>query len=368
MTETASPELERLDRDSLHVLPLKILPIQTPGLRGARLIKNARLETVVELFHEEGTGSGQLQVSELQGEFGWEEGKLHPDLKMLRRLQRLSSFDVYSLRISLREQGIEVGSLADLRLSPQKTAELSSYMTQFTRPLIQQIFGDDDVSIETFDDVIRLFRDPDIKKARARLEKMANSLEIRLDEVPKFLEDYGDIFLSLSYYRQCLDDIEPVIERFLDGIDEIRGNFQLRHDINLMNTCTMMQSTMNNLMAAITGRFENFDRSTQAMWSNINAQRFRQVERLIREYHTTIGGVLCSLSVKMDAWHRLFPRADAGGPVRRAEFIMSEMRQGMDKIQKIEDSAPMLAKLNLEKDMAPAGPEASGSGDTAYGI
>ncbi len=35
----------------------------------------------------------------------------------------------------------------------------------------------------------------------------------------------------------------------------------------------------------------------------------------------------------------------AGGPVKRAEFIMSEMKQGIDKVQKIEDSAPMLAEL-----------------------
>ena len=31
---------------------------------------------------------------------------------------------------------------------------------------------------------------------------------------------------------------------------------------------------------------------------------------------------------------------------RRAEFMISEMRQGMDNIQKIEDSAPMLSTLN----------------------
>ena len=34
-----------------------------------------------------------------------------------------------------------------------------------------------------------------------------------------------------------------------------------------------------------------------------------------------------------------------GGPRKRAEFMMSEMKQGMDKIQMIEDSVPMLAAL-----------------------
>ncbi|MBE0531563.1 MAG: hypothetical protein IH626_12170, partial [Rhodospirillales bacterium] len=46
------------------------------------------------------------------------------------------------------------------------------------------------------------------------------------------------------------------------------------------------------------------------------------------------------------AWARLFPAKDVGGPVRRAEFIMSELKQGIENIQKIEDSAPMLSQLD----------------------
>ena len=56
--------------------------------------------------------------------------------------------------------------------------------------------------------------------------------------------------------------------------------------------------------------------------------------------------MLCSLSVKMDAWANLFPTPSVGEPGKRAEFMMSEMRQGIDNIQKIEDSAPMLAALS----------------------
>ena len=218
-------------------------------------------------------------------------------------------------------------------------------MAGFTRPLIQEIYGGDDVSIETFEDVVKLFRDPDVEKARKQLQVMADKLGLGLMDIPRFLEDYGDIFLSLSYYRRCLDEIEPIITEFLNALGEIRGNFHLKNDVNLMNTCAMMESTINGLMAAITGRFENFDKSTQDMWNDISAERFRRVEELITSYHSTIGGALCSLTVKMNAWIRLFPNENAGGPMKRAEFIMSEMRQGIDNIQKIEDSAPMLAGL-----------------------
>ena len=207
--------------------------------------------------------------------------------------------------------------------------------------------------------MVGLFRDPDIRKAKQKLEIMANKLGIRLDEVPRFLEDYGDIFLSLSYYRKCLDDIEPSITQFLDSLDEIRKNWQLKNDPSLMKTCKTVQATLNGLMAAITGRFENFDRSTENMWSNITGAKFRKVKDLIETYHTTIGGVLCSLSVKMDAWQRLFPTPESGGPVKRAEFIMSELKQGMERIQRIEDSAPMLSELD-EEEAPEAAPAASG--------
>lgn len=338
-------EIADLDRDSLFIMPLSIVPIETASLRRARIIKNGRLMGVVELFDDADAGSGQIEVDNVPQVFDWPEGTIHPDLALLRKLAMLPSYDVYSLRILLRENNIAVAEQEDLKLSGSMVSELNTYMTGFTRPLIQEIYGGTDVAIQSFDDVLMLFRDPDVKKAKEKLEVMADKLGIGLADIPKFLEDYGDIFLSLSYYRRCLDEIEPAITGFLNSLGDIRGNFQLKNDINLMKTCKMMESTINELMAAITGRFENFDRSTQHMWDEISAERFRKVEELISSYHSTIGGVLCSLTVKMNAWLKLFPNENAGGPMKRAEFIMSEMRQGIDNIQKIEDSAPMLSGL-----------------------
>ena len=334
------------DRDSLHVLPLSVLPFETSALRRARLIKNVRLKSVVELFSDKDTGSGQIDIEDIPNEFGWNMSDPPADMTMLRKVGNLPSYDVYSLRISLRELDIKVNDVDALRLSDSMNSELTAYMTDFTRPLIKEIYGGDDVTIDSFEDVIKLFRDPDMKKALEKIRVMSAKLNIKPEEIPRFMEDYGDIFLSLSYYRRCLDSIEPIITEFLEAMDEMRDNYQFKTDQNLRQTMDMMESTINELMAAITGRFENFERGTKHMWDNISAERFRKVEQLIKGYHTTIGGVLCSLSVKMEAWANLFPTPSVGGPGKRAEFMMSEMKQGMDNIQKIEDSAPMLSALN----------------------
>lgn len=347
MTDKVLKPLEDGDMDSLFILPLKIIPLETPALKTAKLIKNVRLRSVVELFSNiDGTGSGQVEIETLPKLFGWPEDKIHPDFLVVRKLGLLHSYDIYSLRISLRQQGISVSNAAALRLSDEKSAELTNYMTMFTRPLIHEIYGDENLNIQSFDDVIALFRDPDIQKAKQNLQRMADKLQINLSEVPRFIEDYGDIFLSLSYYRQCLDKLEPIISDFLGSMYDIRNNWQLKQDANLLRTCEMIESTMNGLMANITGRFENFDRSTKDMWSNISAERFRKVKDLIESYHTTIGGILCALTVKMNAWARVFPKKLSGGPVKRGEFIMSEMKQGIENIKKVEDDAPMLASLN----------------------
>ena len=347
MTLKEDPNLEDADRDSPHILPLKILPLESAAVNRARLIKNVRLKSVIELFKDVDTGSGQIDIEDLPHQFNWDMSDPPNDMVMLRKVGMLPSYDVYSLRISLREMDIAINDHDALRLSDSMNKELTSYMTDFTRPLITQIYGGgDDVTIESFDDVIKLFRDPDVTTALEKIRIMANKLNINPEEIPRFMEDYGDIFLSLSYYRRCLDAIEPIITEFLEAMDGLRDNYQFKTDQNLRSTMEEMEATINELMAAITGRFENFERGTKHMWDEISAERFRKVEQLISSYHTTIGGVLCSLSVKMEAWARLFPTPSSGGPGKRAEFIMSEMKQGMENIQDIEDSAPMLSALS----------------------
>ena len=346
-----SEQKRNSDLDSLHILPLSIIPVSTPALAQTRMIKNMHLESVVEFFSDSKTGSGQFETNDLIAEFDWSLEPPHPDLILLRKLALLPSYDVYSLRILLRENGIAVNSVDALKLSDAKTNELSDYMKAFTRPLIMEIYGGD-VAIQDFDDILLLFRDPEVKKAREKLRSMAEKLEVRIDEIPSFFEDYGDVFLSLAYYRQCLDQIVPLVGTFFDSMIEIRGNLQLNSDANLMHTINMMQTTINELMVSVTGRFENFDRSSENLWDNITAERFHKIEELIKSYHTTIGGVLCALSIKMEAWATRFPDKDTGGPVKRSEFIMNGMQQGMNTIQRLEDSAPMLSEL--EKEATPA--------------
>lgn len=329
------------DMDSMFVLPLSIIPLETPALQSAKLIKNVRLRSVVEVFSDDQTGSGQVEIEALPRMFEWPDLQLHPDQAILRRLAMLPSYDVYSLRISLREHGIPVNDYSALKLSPDKATELTKYMILFTRPLLQMIYADEAVNVQSYDDLLRLFRDPDIKKARQRLEHMAKTLNVEIFEVPRFLEDYGDTFLSLSYYRHCLDRLEPYFTACVDGMRPIRNHFQLKQNHNLMKTCDMVEDTINTISSTVTGRLEVFEKRTREMWANISQEEFRAVKTMIERYHVTIGAALCGLTVKMNSFARTFPYPNAGGPIKRADFMMTELVQGIEIIRDVEKKHAM---------------------------
>ena len=325
------------DRDTLHTLSLAAMPLKKPTLKRARLIKNARLNSVVEVFRDRSGGSGQIEVEKLPQDFGL-EALPGEDFGLIRTLAQMPSYDVYSLRVALRAEGIVVEDHEALRLSPAKTKELSEYMKSFTRPLMMQIYGDEGAKIETFDDVVALFRDPDLQKARQRLDVMATKLGIEIATIPRFLEDYADIFMSLSYYKQHLDRVTPHVHEFFESLALLRKSMQMRSNTQLMAACTDMETTFSALLTSVTSRLESFDRHTKDMWNDLSAERFRKIETVIRTFHTMMGGILCALTVKMDAWVELFPHRRAGAPGRRADFILNDLQHGMRRIREIAGS------------------------------
>ena len=339
MRERGPDGIDDFDRDSLHTLPLSMIPFETSGVRRSRMIKNTRYESVVELFKDKSTGSGQTHVDKISTVF---KDIVENDVEILRKLQALASYDVYSLRILLRDMQIPVNDYAELCLSESKTRDLDDYMKQLTRPLIMQIFGADD-TITEFADIISLFRQPDVTKAREKLGLLAEKLEVTLWHIPQFLQDCGDTYLSVSYYHQCFDHIQPLASEFRNSLEELVRHPQLRQDREFVQQCTRIQEIIERVNAIIDQRFQVFDQSAQDMWSDISAERFKTVEQLILGSRAMLGAMLCGLSVCLDGWSEKFPTESAGGPFRRAEYIRNEMRFAVENIRSIKVTSPKVA-------------------------
>ena len=297
------------DNDSLYVMPLQIVPFETPALRRGLLIRNTVLQPAIEVYKSEDGVSGQILIEDITPEFGhhhfgWSLKGIHPDYKTLRQLANLTSYDIYSLRIYFREHKIPLHSVAYLALSAEKKAKLNGYMRSFTQPLVNHIYGDTNITTHDATDIVKLFSDPDSAKALAKIERLADLLDLTVQGIPAFLEDFADIYLSFSYYQEHLDDIVPKMLDLVRELNDLQENWQMKQDPNLMGACQDLINDLSDLTSSTTGRFESFHKNTENMWDNISAERFRATEEMIKSYHTTIGGVLCGLGIKMNAWKK----------------------------------------------------------------
>ncbi|GHD59547.1 hypothetical protein GCM10017083_43900 [Thalassobaculum fulvum] len=326
------------DRDSIHILPLSVLPLGTHALARARLIRNHRLETRVELFRETGGGSGQIAVDEVPDFFPGDAAALAGDLALLRRLGELPAFDPYTLRIGLRRAGVNVLDLDALQLSPARRAELRPLMSGITRPLVAHLYGAAGRAGDGIDAFARAIENPATPAVRRRIMAMAAALRVGPDALPGLIEDYGDTYLALSYYRGYLMHALPVVGRILGWIREVRLESFLRTDPNVQRSFQRVEGLLNLITTSVTRRFNDFDRQRVMDWGSVTIDSFEAVRRMVSTHQDSLARVLCGLTVKIHEWEQRFPNG-GGSPEKRADFVISDLRPGLDTLWRIESDA-----------------------------
>lgn len=329
------------DRDSIHILPLSILPLGNAALGRARLIKNHRLETRVELYRETGGGSGQIAIDEVPDFFPGDGAALAGDMALLRRLGELPAFDPYTLRIGLRRAGVNVLDLGALQLSAAKRAELQPLMRGITRPLVAYLFGAGAASGQNMDALMRTVESPASPLVRQRILGMAISLRVDPDALPNMLEDYGDTYLALSYYRGYLIYALPVVGRIIDWMREIRQDSFLRSDPNVQRTFQRVEGLLNLITTSAARRFNDFDRRKVLNWDTVTVESFRAIRAMVSEHQESLAQVLCGLTVKIYEWEQRFP-SGGGSPEKRADFVNSDLKPGLEMLWQIERDAARL--------------------------
>lgn len=323
------------DTDSLDKLPLSSIPLSSNALKNAKLIKNARMETTVELHSDPISGSLQIAPENI-GDFMATSPR---DLAIIKSLSGLHSFDVFSLRSNLKKLGVEVKD-TDLELSDDMKQDLSIYSMEFIKPLIEKIFGHGREEFHTSDGLSRIFRDPDMARAKENLKVMAQKTGIPLAEIPAFLEEYSDVFLSVAYYRYGFENISRDIDRFMIWMTELRAYRETSSSPKAAAQCKQVDETMRYITGSVRERMAQFQQGFQTFWADINPASFRQMRLQIEENHASMGSVLCGLIVKMKAWKKAFPDDTAGGgPSTRLKFVVTELEPGLLHLKELEMDA-----------------------------
>ena len=330
------------DIDSLHSLPLSIMPIKSDGLRQARLVKNARLEGVVELYSEDGIGSAQIAPHQLDQVFDFGDGR-HTDLDLVKNLSVLPSYDVFSMGLSLKRLGIELEEGAAMSLSERTTQQLAPYLRPYTQPLLRAVFQDREKEKILYSDLIKMCADPDVNTTLQNLSNISKSLEIPVQSIPKFLEDYFDTFSSLAYYRSVIDRLMPVLERFEQTVDRIANDPRFKSDVYASSLCAMSKKKLVESARQVRALLALFAQKTEQLWRRLSVESFTTLRKFIQGYQTSLGGVLCGLSVKADLWSNAFPIGSDGNIRKQGDFILREMRPGLNRIPSLNIGPAMAA-------------------------
>ena len=327
------------DLDSIDVFPLEVMPIQSPTLKKARLIKNARMETALELYNDPVSGSLQISPQKLGEMFTGESQKYKDDNAIIIQLSMLGSFDVFSLRAVFKKLSLETIPDDALDLSDKMKGELHRHSQKFIRPLIERIYGIDHFSGAEVSDIRDVFKSPNLELVRENLKIMTQKTGIPLNELPDFLEEYSDVFLSVAYYNHSLEGIHPIVDRFFSWIHQTRTQRDVMSSPKMMAACEDTEHVLQFINMSLYERLEKMQKNFTIFWNDINRTSFQKLQNEISDNHQSLGAVLCGLVVKMQAWEREFPTANSGGPQQRSKFIISELEPGLEKLKKLEQEA-----------------------------
>lgn len=323
------------DMDALDTFPLSIVPLSSLSLRSAKLIKNTRMETTVELHNDPITGSYQIFPEAIAETFKGAD----KDQELIVKLSLLNSYDVFSLRNSVKKLGLELQDPEVLTLSADMLSTLNKYTMHFTRPLLENIFGAN--NSKNTQDLQQLLRDPDVSRVRENLMIMTRQTGIPLANIPKFIEDYNEVFLSLSYYRYSFESIAEPITRILLWLDELRHHRDIMATPQTLSSCKRTEEALKFLSTSLRERLGRLQYSFETFWKDINQQSFINLRQQIEDNHASMGAVLCGLVVKLRNWEKSFPDNSVGGPVTRAKFVVTELEPGLERLKTLENVARM---------------------------
>tara|TARA_R110000787_G_scaffold20496_5_gene60806 strand:+ start:700 stop:1779 length:1080 start_codon:yes stop_codon:yes gene_type:complete len=329
------------DNDSLYVMPLAHVPFATRGLSRGRLRMTGALDSVIDIYGDERQGRGFIPIAEINHKygaqtFGWDaDGPDHPDLALLNKVAELTSYDVYSLRILFRILQIEPVDASLLALSKDAKLSLSAHLKRFTAPLILNVYGDVS-ALSQSGDPIDLIRNPNRGTAVSNLQKLADGLEIDIRAIPEFLEKFSDCFLSISYFERYLHDVHRDVFDIVEELEALRKNRNMQTEPAVRAACEEVSEGLQHLISSALCKIERFHKETASMWQDLNAKRFAELSGLVEDYQVSVAGVLCGLGIKTGEWRRRFATTDIGGPVARADALMSCLRPGLDRLRKID--------------------------------
>ncbi len=319
--------------NSLHTLSLDTLPLMHPMLRKSRMVKNARFESVIELYRDKKSGSGQYYVDTVATMLGLSQ-RDGPDLGFLRNIALLPTFDIFSVRLLMRDIGMPVA--VNEGMPPDISRSIDAQMRKFTIPLMRYVYGGESHTEADLSHLVLLFRDPDVKRAEEHLKRLAERLKIPVLQVPRFLEDYSDTFLAISLYQYTFFAIKPSVDQFLDSITQLKTHFQRSHVV--LQALDRVHADFSHILKSTAKRLNASEQLANLLWGENVTVPMETLQPRIREFQFLLGHLLCGIAVKIAVWTAAFPTPQAGTPKRCVELITTDIVYALAQLRTAAES------------------------------
>tara|TARA_Y100000588_G_scaffold359279_1_gene418176 strand:- start:1386 stop:2408 length:1023 start_codon:yes stop_codon:yes gene_type:complete len=320
-------------RDSIYSISLSAFGIGHPVLKSAKLVKNTGLETVLDFGETELKDIGMIGPRELLLHFDQEEIPAE-DMNVVSTLAGLPSLDCYTIKRALAPLKIKVEDDSIFSLSPEMKSSLFPLMSRITRPLIQYLYADERFGVSDTEALLSLIRDTEPLKVRDRLDVIAANLSVSLTDLPTYLEEFGELFLSVSFFESIFMEFAPKTDQLLAWAEDGIQNSNLRNDPSAQSQFAQIDRRLRYVKTNLQERFKHLSKITQIDWEELSSTDFKEIQREILAQQANLGVGLCGLVVKATEWENQFPSA-GGSPQQCLEFLSQDLNLGLDNLTRV---------------------------------
>ena len=316
--DSASPLLPEIN--SLDELSLDRLPVAHAALRKARIVKNSRLKSVIELYRDRSTGSGHYEVSDLPAMLGIPSA--HADILLLRWVAMLPTFDIASVRLLLRD----VGALTEKDVPLPDDAAIHQYIAPVLR------CATEDGTALSRAELDAALMDPN-GRGREIMQRLMQLVALRPDETVRFVRDSIDTYAAFGLYARALKEQRRRITQLLDAVRSLAAEPQVRKDKMMLTALAEIPATFPELLSAAERRVGAAEKVIAMSWEKSAGAPLRAHQRQIREVQVLVGYLLAGIEAKLNAWRAAFPPEIQGNVAKRVNFLSLEMAQGLGELR-----------------------------------
>jgi len=320
-------------------------------------------------------GGDYRYTDRVQVEFYREQGKHnHPDTVMLRpipeihkvyeisdhdravlnQLATIPAFDPYTLRSSLKEtfrKLVDAGVLAApvnfdetvFRLSAETQFYLARYTVHFTDPLLEALFDGLKVDLpHTRMSLVERLKAAELGSDPATRQKITENCQLMqerfgsksLTEVSDILDEFGEKFLSIAYYKQYHQHaISKSLRQFMKELALLKPKMKdVKRIPNFERMYMEVLFTMRESLLQVEQILDGFERNLTSIWTNVDMQLFHDLVDLINECHKHMGTVLVTWAVRLDAWNHAKHSHQLDDIEKKADFIHRSVFTGLDTL------------------------------------